>query len=86
MPEPTVCTSMGCRPPQSYCPNCSHAIYEGAATINDREYRWQHSPQFGPLFWRRMTCKYDWTPHISHPIWRAYEAWLTTINNQEPNP
>jgi len=74
--KPDICSSFsGCRPPTNYCRNCSHAHFEGRATIKGRLYRWEFNPVFGPLFSRRDQGECDWTPHARHPVWAAFQRW-----------
>lgn len=74
--RPSICTSLRCgEPPQPHCRDCSHAIYRGKATLNRTTYRWEHNPQFGPLFSRRKVGECDWTPHARHPVWTAFQRW-----------
>jgi hypothetical protein len=74
--RPSICTSLSCgKPPQPHCRDCSHAIYRGKATLNRTRYRWEHNPQFGPLFSRRKAGECDWTPHGRHPVWIAFQRW-----------
>ena len=74
--RPWICTSTRCgEPPQPHCRDCSHAIYRGKATLNRTTYRWEHSPQFGPLFSRRAAGECDWIPHGRHPVWICFQRW-----------
>jgi hypothetical protein len=74
--RPSICTSLRCgEPPQPHCRACSHAIYRGKATLNRTTYRWEHNPQFGPLFSRRQDGVCDWTPNGRHPVWIAFQRW-----------
>ena len=74
--RPSICTSTRCgEPPQPHCRDCSHAIYKGTATLSRTTYRWEHSPQFGPLFSRRKAGECDWTPGARHPVWIAFQRW-----------
>ena len=73
---PSICTSMQCGPPpKPHCRECSHAIYKGHAVIAGRVYRWEHSPQFGPLFSRARGGFCDWSPHGRHAVWAAFQKW-----------
>lgn len=76
MPCPSVCTSGSCgEPPQPHCRDCSHAIFEHRVMIGDNVYRWEYSPQHGPLFSRKGTGECDWTPNARHKVWKVFQAW-----------
>lgn len=74
--RPSRCTSLSaqCDPRKATaCPRCSHAEYDGSATIDGRTYRWAFNPILGPQFWgsrgRELTA-----PRAA--LWRAFKAWL----------
>ena len=74
--RPDICTSMICSPPQHHCRDCSHAIYKGDVIISGKFYRWEHSPQFGPLFARnRREDDCNWSPSAKHPVWKQFQRW-----------
>jgi hypothetical protein len=74
--RPSICTSLSCgAPPRPHCRDCSHAIYEGRASVRGRVYRWEHTPRWGPLFSRKLTGECEWLPGARHPVWTAYERW-----------
>lgn len=73
--RPNICTSLQCSPPKRHCRDCSHAIYTGRAEIDGRVYRWEHSPQFGPLFSRSRSGECDWSPHARHKVWQVFQEW-----------
>jgi len=73
---PQICTSLNnCEPPKPHCRDCSHAVFKGMCTIGNTTYRWEHSPQFGPLFGRTRFGECRWVPHTRHKVWDAFQAW-----------
>jgi len=71
-----ACTSFrDCEQDNDYCPNCSHAIYKGSATVNGRKYTWEHNPYHGPLFACKQIGKKEWLPNERHPVWDSFQKW-----------
>lgn len=76
--KPDFCTSLNANCTHfKYCPKCSHAIYRGRArlTSGGRLYRWEFSPQYGPVFSRRARGDCNWIPGQRHPVWKAFSEW-----------
>ena len=44
---PDYCTSICCRGNDSYCKDCSHALWYGSATVNGKLWHWEFNPRFG---------------------------------------
>ena len=75
--DPDICSSFNCSPPNIHCLDCSHAIYIGTAKVGKRNYRWEFSPRFGPLFYWGKDSQGHWSgPNDeNHPLWKAFEKW-----------
>lgn len=67
----THCADHNC----DYCPNCSHSVYSGSATIDGRKYEWFHNTWYGPLFACKSIGKRDWLPGERHQVWKYFQRW-----------
>jgi hypothetical protein len=73
MTAPDVCTALSCvhdQPGHAYCPQCSHAVYNGATA--DGRYRWEFNPRQGPLF-SNSRGRFVTAPRRA--LWYEFEAW-----------
>ncbi len=72
----TACTSFRCHDYDcDHCRKCSHAIYQGSATIDGRRYTWEFNTYHGPLFACAAIGKADWLPGARHPVRQAFGRW-----------
>lgn len=76
MLEPTICTSIDCRPPQDYCIKCSHAIWKAEVIAkNGLRYAFEFSPRFGPSLIDLHGEMLDIQPDECSPFWDAFQVW-----------
>lgn len=73
MYTPDICSSTICRPPNDHCHKCSHAHYEGAATINGKTYRFGYNPLYGVDFMTKNRAPF--AVGVNHPVWDAWHEW-----------
>ena len=78
-----ICTSLNNCAGGDYCARCSHARFEGEGRDKrGKLWRWEFSPQYGPLFLRT-----DGEPLVhqpireDHPAWEPFEAWHRKHHN-----
>ena len=77
--KPDICTSFICSgSSKGYCKECSHAIWYGEGKdSNEKNWRWEFSPQFGPLFLRKDKEPLKNQPiKENHPSWKPFYKWL----------
>jgi len=62
----------------NYCRQCSHSSFLGSGCDETGHlWRWDFSPQFGPLFLRKDGEPLAHQPEgADHPAWGAFEKWL----------
>lgn len=74
---PDICTSISCNAADSYCPECSHALFRGQGTDSSGKFwRWTFSPRFGPLFVDKDDMEIDDQPvDENDPAWDIFEVW-----------
>lgn len=76
-PKSPKCNSLNSCRGGSYCRKCSHAVYTGQG--KDRTghlWRWEFSPQFGPLFVGVRGEALERQPiRPNHRAWEPFEKW-----------
>jgi len=77
--KPDICTSLNCNNMGcDCCQKCSHAIFSGEGKDrNGKIWRWEFSPQFGPLFVGKRGNSLKNQPIMPwHRAWEPFETWL----------
>jgi hypothetical protein len=73
---PDYCTSICCRGNDSYCKDCSHALWYGSATVNGKLWHWEFNPRFGPVFLTKDGSVKKRQSSEKHPVWKEFEKWV----------
>lgn len=65
---------------------CCFAEAEGRATVRGKEWRWEFSKEFGPIFLRKNGEPLTNQPVSSrHPVWKAFEDWYEATYGPLPH-